>query len=82
MHISIHPMLLFIIAVSFSLISFSDFNTSHVTVYLHACIRYSSCLSYFNTSHVTVYQLLQSAPIGTVSDFNTSHVTVYQELQT
>ena len=54
--ISIHLMLRFIQATANAIsLLFSDFNTSHVTVYLSAskCAVFNN--PHFNTSHVTVY---------------------------
>ena len=54
MIISIHLMLLFIIAQSILSMCFLYFNTSHVTVYLVSVVPVNGG-TYFNTSHVTVY---------------------------
>ena len=54
--ISIHLMLLFIIAAWILLVIFHYFNTSHVTVYLCLGSDRKRNIRYFNTSHVTVYQ--------------------------
>ena len=62
------------------LIPQSNFNTSHVTVYLSRPALYNYCKEDFNTSHVTVYQLPLKFRVFLWCHFNTSHVTVYRML--
>ena len=71
-------MLLFIFIAYCSYISYNDFNTSHVTVYLHLLYSLHHHTIHFNTSHVTVYHPNCSSSSGNGLYFNTSHVTVYQ----
>ena len=55
----------------------TNFNTSHVTVYLPHWSSEQAFLPHFNTSHVTVYQKSGTWLKSLNSYFNTSHVTVY-----
>ena len=57
----------------------SNFNTSHVTVYLTIFISIDMCIPYFNTSHVTVYPAYVHQASDRFLHFNTSHVTVYHK---
>ena len=57
----------------------SNFNTSHVTVYLHSNVSFATMPKYFNTSHVTVYHNVDFADKTQFIYFNTSHVTVYRK---
>ena len=78
-HVSIHPMLLFIYASNFNLAAQTRFNTSHVTLYQIIVFKTFVNDLRFNTSHVTLY--LSSVPVRNLSVlcFNTSHVTLYLE---
>ena len=56
------------------------FNTSHVTVQLHAQRKVIASDRRFNTSHVTVQLQCNSHLLSPYSSFNTSHVTVQREV--
>ena len=75
--ISIHPMLRFIISATDGTLFFKNFNTSHVTVYLHWCTEHKPC--FFIFQYIPCYGLSSNTSCGSIAltDFNTSHVTVY-----
>ena len=56
---------------------FSNFNTSHVTVYPRQTLSKMIIITHFNTSHVTVYRPKSVMYMSDIQNFNTSHVTVY-----
>ena len=76
-NISIHLMLLFINYDVSSLYPNSNFNTSHVTVYLQPLLQYhrQDPFQYISCYCLSVFPM--SEYIRT-SHFNTSHVTVYR----
>ena len=57
---------------------FSNFNTSHVTVYPRQTLSKMIIITHFNTSHVTVYRPKSVMYMSDIQNFNTSHVTVYR----